>query len=272
MTAASDHWQTSCNRPILSVRPWIAPLRAGHARFHATLMTADQPLGLRSVECPEGLPHLSSQERARVETDNKACAFVLDQIQALAERGGGSIRENPWRSLHWYLPQEVAMMETGLWQDKRYSACCFMGARAKSQCLRHNVDEITQWPVLDCHHSHDPREWEPQVTNGQRFYPSHEEAEYTASLSFAIAVAASWWAVRMGKATMHIPRMPPLQCHGCREHWVELDPRCLREWAMAPLAISLGLAPPDPAEAARVPRRGLHPRGQDPAKGLCICW
>ena len=60
----------------------------------------------------------------------------------------------------------------------------------------------------------------------------------------------------MGKATLHIPRMPPLQCHGRREHWVALDPRCLREWAMAPLGISLGLTPPDPAEAARVPRRG----------------
>ena len=87
-------------------------------------------------------------------------------------------------------------------------------------------------------------------------YPSHEEAEYTAPLAFAIAVAASWWAGRTGRATLHVPRMPAINCHGRREHWLALDPRCMREWAMAPLAILLGLKPPDAREAARVPKRG----------------
>lgn len=122
-------------------------------------------------------------------------------------------------------------METGLWSDKRYSACCFMGARAKIQCLRHNVDEINQWPVLDCHHTHAPGEWDPYEVDGQRYYPSKEEAEYTAALAFALATAASWWAVRMGKATLKIPRMPAMECYGRREHWLELDPRSLRSWA-----------------------------------------
>ena len=142
-------------------------------------------------------------------------------------------------------------MASGLREDKRYSSCCFMGARSKSQCLRHNLQEIKAWPVLDCHHIHDPKEWEPTSEHGRRVYPSHEEAEYT-----AIAVAASWWAGRTGRATLHVPRMPAINCHGRREHWLALDPRCMREWAMAPLAISLGLKPPDAREAARVPKRG----------------
>ena len=145
---------------------------------------------------PEGLPNLSSSEQTRVDTDNRATSFILDQIQSHAERGGGSIRENPWRSLHWYLPQKQQMMNSGLWQDKRYSSCCLMGARAKSQCLRHNLDEISQWPVLDCQHYHDPREWDPYLVGDTRVYPSHEEAEYTAVLAFAIAVSASWWLVK----------------------------------------------------------------------------
>ena len=120
------------------------------------------------------------------------------------------MRENSWRSLHWYLPQEQAMMATGIWFDKRYSSCCFMGARAKSQCLRHNIEEINAWPVLDCHHVHDPHEWDPRTIDGKRFYPSHEEAEYTAPLAFAIAVAASWWAVRTERATLHVPRTPAI--------------------------------------------------------------
>lgn len=205
------------------------------------------PQPLRSVEFPEGLPDLNAADWARVQTDNAACKFVLDQIQALAERGGTSVRENPWRSLHWHLPQEQEMMASGLWEDKRYTSCCFMGARSKSQCLRHNLQEIKARPVLDCHHIHDPKEWEPTSEHGRRVYPSHEEAEYTAPLAFAIAVAASWWAGRTGRATLHVPRMPAINCHG---------PRCMREWAMAPLAISLGLKPPHAREAARVPKRG----------------
>ena len=46
------------------------------------------------------------------------------------------------------------MMATGPWQDTVYSACCFMGARCKAQRLRHNIDEIAQWPALHCHHTH----------------------------------------------------------------------------------------------------------------------
>lgn len=92
--------------------------------------------------------------------------------------------------------------------------------------------------------------------DGHRYYPSKEEAEYTAALAFALATAASWWAAKLGKATLKIPRMPAMECHGRRDHWLDLDPRSLRSWAMAPMAILLGLHPPDPLEAARVPSRG----------------
>ena len=106
------------------------------------------------------------------------------------------------------------MMETGCWKDKRYDACCLGGARCKAQCLRHNIDEIDQWPPLTCHHSHTPHEWTPYLQDGQAIYPSKEEAEYTAVLAFAIAVAASWWAGRVGRAKLHV----------AREHWLDLDP------------------------------------------------
>lgn len=215
------------------------------------------PKPLRSEQYPEGLPDLPSADAKRVQVDNTACAFVLEEIQQLVLRGGASVRENPGRSLHWHLPQERDMMKQGPWRDKQYSACVFAGARCKSQRLRHNLDEIDQWPPMDCHHSHDPKEWEPKLVGGQRVYPSHEEAEYTAPLCFALAVAASWWACRTGKARLHVPRMPAFQCVGRREHWLAIDPRCMREWAMAPLAISLGLRPLDEAEASRIPLRAV---------------
>ena len=147
------------------------------------------------------------------------------------------------------------MMATGPWQDTVYSACCFMGARCKAQRLRHNIDEIAQWPALRCRHTHAADEWQPYLQDGQRVFPSKEEAEYTASLAFGIAVSASWWAARMGLAKLHVPRFPFVETAGRREHWLQINPRALREWAMAPTAIALGLRPTHPEERARTPHR-----------------
>ena len=178
-----------------------------------------------------------------------------DRAPGLGRRGGGSVRENPLRSLHWELTQKKQMMAAGPWQDTVYSACCFMGARCKAQRLRHNIDEIAQWPALHCHHTHAADEWQPYLQDGQRVFPSKKEAEYTATLAFGIAVSASWWAARMGLAKLHVPRFPFVETAGRREHWLQIDPRALREWAMAPTAIALGLRPTHPEERARTPHR-----------------
>ena len=213
------------------------------------------PRPLRSDRYPEGIPDLPMADQLRVSKDNLACSFVLTKLQALADRGGGSVRENPLRSLYWELTQEKQMMATGLWQDTVYSACCFMGARCKAQRLRRNIDEIASLPDLQCHHTHAADEWQPYLQDGQRVFPSKEEAEYTASLAFGIAVSASWWAARMGLAKLHVPRFRFVETAGRREHWLHIDPRALREWAMAPTAVSLGLCPTHPDEQARTPQR-----------------
>ena len=157
--------------------------------------------------------------------------------------------------IHWLLPQEVQSFQSGLWRDTHYDACCWGGARYKRQRLRHNIDEIAAWPPLQCHHIHSETEWEPQQHGKERWYPSAEEAEYTAPLAFAIAVSVSWWAARVGKAKLAVPRMPLPGCVGRREAWLSFDPRLLREWAMTPLALSLGLGAPCASEAGRIPPR-----------------
>ena len=76
-----------------------------------------------------------------MDKDNSACSFVLTEIEELLYRGGGSVRENPFNSLHWQYAQEVAMWESGFWHDWRYAACCFGGARNKLQRVRHNTQQ-----------------------------------------------------------------------------------------------------------------------------------
>ena len=46
----------------------------------------------------------------------------------------------------------------------------------------------------------------------------------------------------MGRAQrfiqLQVPRMPTFLSVGRREHWLDMDPRAMREWAMAPLAVT----------------------------------
>ena len=247
---------TNFRKQSLRQLPWIAALSRGHGRFQGTWAMVSPALALCGVTATLKASQICLwRNQLRVSKNNLACSFVLTELQALADRGGGSVRENPLRSLHWELTQEKQMMATGLWQDTVYSACCFMGARCKAQRLHHNIDEIASWPDLQCHHTHATDEWQPYLQDGQRIFPSKEEAEYTASLAFGIAVSASWWAVRMGLAKLHVPRFPFVQTAGRREHWLHIDPRDLQEWAMAPTAISLALRPTHPDEQARTPQR-----------------
>ena len=50
-----------------------------------------------------GVPVLGIEDQRRVSKDNLACDFILDQMQTVVDRGGGALRENPARSLHWHI-------------------------------------------------------------------------------------------------------------------------------------------------------------------------
>ena len=63
------------------------------------------PKPLRSEALPEGLAGLSKKDQARVDQDNKACAFVLRAIQDAAERGAGAVRENPANNCIGFCPR-----------------------------------------------------------------------------------------------------------------------------------------------------------------------
>ncbi|CAJ1342620.1 unnamed protein product, partial [Effrenium voratum] len=236
------------------------------------------PPPLRSESHPRGLPALSARDQQLVDTDNASCDFVLEEILALAQHGGVSVRENSLNSLHWCLEQEVQMEASGVWADYVYDACCFQGARCKRQRLRHNLPEIMDWPEAQCRHLHQRGEWEPGRSDSAAWFPTKDEAEYTAAPAFSIAVAASWWAARMSIAKLRVPRMRSITCSGDRRQWLEWPAAATRQWAMAPTAIALGLdisACPDYHE---VPTRRSTTefslddlKAEGPPQGLCLC-
>ena len=94
-----------------------------------------------------------------------------------------------------------------------------------------------------CGHVHSATEWQPQILeDGSRWFPSKEEAEYTAHLCFVLVVACSHWAAQRGFAVLRIQRMPPMQTTGDWRHLLSLDPRVFREWALPAVAAFLGLS------------------------------
>ena len=221
------------------------------------------PSPLRSVEHPMGLPDLQGHNKERVAASNAAAEFILGELRLHQSRGGCSRRENPANSLHWYTPTEVGMFKQGTWWDQLYDACTLQGARRKKQCIRHDVEEIRLWPDMRCRHLHHPQEWTPQVNeDGKTWYPSKEEAEYTACLVLHIVYSVSVWACRVGKAKLAIPRRPPVECTGDRREWLQLNTNALRSWAMIPMALAVGL---DIGEITKEESRGVTRAGIRPA-------
>ena len=219
------------------------------------------PGPLRTESEPLGCKTLKGADAERVRLDNLACEFASKALNRAAERGAAGIAENPLRSLHWHLPDEVERSASPLWSDKRYDACCLHGARCKAQNLRFtaNLEEISSWPDVVCQHIHSATEWKPvEVKKGTRVvthYPSKEEATYTAALCYAIAVSCSMWAVRVGRAKLAVGRMPTFEPAGDRRAWLHLPPEATREWAMVPMAVLLNVQSPALSAECINPRR-----------------
>ena len=146
------------------------------------------------------------------------------------------------------------MWASGKWWDQLYAACILHAVRHKRQRLRHNVLEIKDWPDNECNHKHSKEEWNP-AKKSRDTWPAREESEYTAALSLSIAISTSWAAIRLGWASMKIKALPAPTLSGDREHWLDLDPRCMREWAMLPMALHLNLPGIQGKAPAWLPRR-----------------
>jgi len=75
------------------------------------------------------------------------------------------------------------------------------------------------------------------------WYPGTDETEYTAVLVFRLAVAASSWAVRMGKAKLKIYKIPPASEEGDRKACLAWTSEALRHQAMGRVAFRVGMSP-----------------------------
>ena len=201
------------------------------------------PKPLRTLAHPRGVPGLPQHLHDRVRRDNLCADFLLAVQYLMVDKGRGAFRENPRNSLHWVDPCEEFLCASHQWFDWKYDACCLFATRRKKQLIRSSLDTFASLPDLVCGHVHSATEWQPQILeDGSRWFPSKEEAEYTAHLCFVLVVACSHWAAQRGFAVLRIQRMPPMQTTGDWRHLMHLDPRVFREWALPAVAAFLGLS------------------------------
>ena len=201
------------------------------------------PRPLRTLAHPRGAPGLPQHLHDRVRRDNLCADFLLAVQYLMVDKGRGAFRENPRNSLHWADPCEEFLCSSHQWFDWKYDACCLFATRRKKQLIRSSLDTFASLPDLVCGHVHSATEWQPQLLeDGSRWFPSKEEAEYTAHLCFVLVVACSHWAAQRGFAVLRIQRMPPMQTTGDWRHLLNLDPRVFREWALPAVAAFLGLS------------------------------
>ena len=93
---------------------------------------------------------------------------------------------------------------------------------------------------------------ETTTSDSDPYWPSKEEAEYTAALAFHVAVSASWWAMKLEYAQIRVPRLPEVVTTGDKRPWLRVHPKALRKWAMIPTALGLGIKLP---RAGGIPAR-----------------
>lgn len=214
------------------------------AREMAIPRHTNRPKLLRAENEVRGLRSSAGRDATRVEQANLSIDCTFAQVAKSVAAGRAAIFKSSARSRLWGFQQLKDIRKMPGWRRTLYDACCWGGARKKQQALESNVPEI-QALRSSCHHVQSKSEWTPyQSAGGAWVYPSSGEAEYTADLAFAMAVALSWWAVRNGRAKRRVPRAPMAQEAGNRIGWTDMPPQVMRSWIMAATAIRLGLEPP----------------------------
>ena len=209
----------------------------------------------RSNRFPEGLPELWEDpkrkfDREMVEDANRMVKVVAKVGEVVLGTSGTAhekvlVSECPERAYFWDQEGIMKWAEHDSVEDHKYQSCCFAGARCKDQLTRANFKEMADIRC-ECHHMHEPGEWDPVVLPDKTLLSvREEEAQHTAELAFAIAAAMTRWALRTGRFKLKSPRaiIRPQET-GSRVGWTKLPAHMMRSTAMVGVGLRLGLSPP----------------------------
>ena len=154
------------------------------------------PPPLRSAKYPDGLPHLTPNQRARVDAANTLYAFLTKVALFCVEHGKLICVENPRSSLYWLTSYAQPLMKQ--LRFTAHQACAYGGHRPKWTALLHNHSGFQvickTCPGESKQHVHKP--WGYDVDKQQ--FSTKEEAAYPVGLAYDIACVFANEAVKRG--------------------------------------------------------------------------
>ena len=99
----------------------------------------------------------------------------------------------------WEFGEAEELTDLGF-EDADYEACNYFSDRPKCQRFRHNFEEMQKVKAGVYNHLHSSDCWAPHWSQAENrwIYPSGEEAQYTPSLAYIIALSISFQRVTLG--------------------------------------------------------------------------
>ena len=190
-----------CNSDRLAFVWWAPPCgtasRAREKKIPSWLRAqgAPEPRPLRSTEYPTGVPGLTRNERARVDSANMIYSLVVETVHILIGRNILFAIENPSRSHMWSFPGFPHL--AGTYLQVVFMACAHGGTRPKSTTIVTNA-ECLRCLAAQCPGGHIHEKWAPVWTGTGWKFPSAQESEYPKLLCDRISQAVSDYAILNG--------------------------------------------------------------------------
>ena len=142
------------------------------------------PPVLRTEEYPNGLPHLTGDLAARVDSANRLYHQTTAMLRLCIKNNVLWSIENPGRSYMWLTPSMAAFLDEIPHFDTFFHHCCYGSSRRKLTRLVHNIPTLLELEAFcDNQHAHEP--W-GHLTNS---WASSLEIAYPWALCRAIAQA-----------------------------------------------------------------------------------
>ena len=170
------------------------------------------PIPLRSVMCPDGLPHITGHDRAKVELANQLYDNLCDVIAHACSLDVLCLMENPERSLFWNTSWFVRLQQAFPGFFTTFDSCAHGGHRPKGTTIWSSKDVISSLS-LRCDGMHPHKKWIPKISSKRLVFPTAEEAEYPALLCERIISCLEVFGFSLGLSlqdSLHKQKSDPL--------------------------------------------------------------
>ena len=175
-------WHYLANERVIGL--WMAPPCGTSSK--ARQIDNGGPLPLRSDLWPDGLFHLSPQDRERVAKANALYSLTSRLADFAFENGLFFFIENPFTSIYWKTSAFRSISRLNDLFFQAHVACAYGSKRPKRTMLASNVPEV-EMLCHGCPGNHLHLKWGQVTVNGRKIFATATEKHYPSPLCAYVA-------------------------------------------------------------------------------------